>query len=198
MGCFVFFRHCSEYGMYSRCAPIKIIIDCRLKRPSPRAKWPQACRRQTRRVDGGEKEKKGRSEGPAITVTVSNISGISRDSNDLFLPYLTNRGWHVKQTMPVAISAGHGSVYLAYHYSSNDCCLLPQRQRRPGQRTASPLFYLLLPTIFPQMTAHIELDNEKGSHVSVLKRSGKPSDESSDSHYHNLLYCLPDRPSKSF
>lgn len=73
-------------------------------------------------------------EGPAITVTVSNINSISCDSNDLFLPYLPNGGWRVKQTMPVAINIGHGSVYLSYHYSANDCILLPKHLQRPVRR----------------------------------------------------------------
>lgn len=123
-------------------------------------------------MEGGKREKgKGRSEGPAITVTVSNISSISCDSNDLFLPYLANRGWRLKQTMPVAISAGHGSVYLTSHYGSNDCCVLPQHLQSPVQRNAYTLFFFF--TTFLKMMAFIEMDNEKGCHVSVTKRLWK-------------------------
>lgn len=79
--------------------------------------WLQGDRDIGGRARGG-----GRSEGPAITVTASNISGISCDSNDLFALRLADRGWHVKLTMPAAIGVGRGSVYVACDYSSDDCC----------------------------------------------------------------------------
>lgn len=60
--------------------------------------------------------------GGAITVTASNISGISCDSNDLFALRLADRGWHGKPTMPAAIGVGRGSVYVACDYSSDDSC----------------------------------------------------------------------------
>lgn len=134
---------------YWGCTAIKIITDCHLERPSLHAKQPQAWQKLTRRVDRGRKRKWGEKEGPAITVTVSNINSISCDSNDLFLLYLPNGGWHVKQTMPVAISAGHGSVYLSYHYSANDYILLPQHLQRPVRRNLVLFFSLPLPlTLF--------------------------------------------------
>lgn len=98
-------RTAFEYAVYSHIyTGIKIIIGFRLQRPSLQAKWPQAWQRQTGWVDRGRR----RSEGPVITVTLSYISSISSDSNDLFLPYQANRGWHVKQTMPVASVPGKG------------------------------------------------------------------------------------------
>lgn len=59
-------------------------------------------------MKGGRKT--GGRKGGAVIVTVSNISSISCDSNDLFLVYLVNGCWHVKQTMPAVISHAHGSA----------------------------------------------------------------------------------------
>lgn len=55
-----------------------------------------------------------------ITVTVSNISSISADSNDLFPLCPAHGAWHVKQTMPVAISTGH---VFSMTCDSSDCSL---------------------------------------------------------------------------